>query len=90
MTVPTSYLTKHINMLLREAEQRVDDLTTAVVHVSYTTSSEVKVTKNNITPVETLYNEGPRGSQNLFSYFGVFFFFHIFHYYWAKENCLLY
>ncbi|CAH3157223.1 unnamed protein product [Porites lobata] len=40
--LPTSYLTKHINMLLREAEQRVDDLTTAVVHVSYTTSSEVK------------------------------------------------
>ena len=30
-------------MLLKEAELRVDDLTTAVVHVSYTTSSEVKV-----------------------------------------------
>ena len=30
-------------MLLKEAELRVDDLTTAVVHVSYTASSEVKV-----------------------------------------------
>ena len=30
-------------MLLKEAELKVDDLTTAVVHVSYTTSSEVKV-----------------------------------------------
>ena len=76
-------------MLLREAEQRVDDLTTAVVHVSYTTSSEVKVTKNNITPVETLYNEGPRGSQNLFSYFGVFFF-HIFHYLTGLKKIVCY
>lgn len=30
-------------MLLKEAELRVDDLTTAVVHVSYTASSEIKV-----------------------------------------------
>ena len=43
LSVPSSYLAKHINMLLKEAELRVDDLTTAVVHVSYTTSSEVKV-----------------------------------------------
>lgn len=41
-SLPSSYLAKHINMLLKEAELRVDDLTTAVVHVSYTTSSEVK------------------------------------------------
>lgn len=39
---PSTYLAKHINMLLKEAELRVDDLTTAVVHVSYTASSEVK------------------------------------------------
>lgn len=40
--LPNSYLSKHINMLLKEAELRVDDLTTAVVHVSYTASSEIK------------------------------------------------
>lgn len=40
--LPRSYLSKHVNMLLKEAELRVDDLTTAVVHVSYTTSSEIK------------------------------------------------
>ena len=44
--MPSSYLSKHINMLLREAELRVDDLTTAVVHVSYTASSEIKVKEN--------------------------------------------
>lgn len=42
-SVPSTYLAKHINMLLKEAELRVDDLTTAVVHVSDTGSSEVKV-----------------------------------------------
>ena len=42
-SVPSTYLAKHINMLLKEAELRVDDLTTAVVHVSYTASSEIKV-----------------------------------------------
>lgn len=40
--LPNSYFTKHINMLLKEAELRVGDLTTAVVHVSYAASSEVK------------------------------------------------
>jgi len=43
LSVPRTYLGKHINMLLKEAELRVDDLTTAVVHVSYTSSSETKV-----------------------------------------------
>ena len=43
VSVPSTYLAKHINMLLKEAELRVDDLTTAVVHVSYTASSEIKV-----------------------------------------------
>jgi len=43
LSVPSTYLGKHINMLLKEAELRVDDLTTAVVHVSYTSSSEIKV-----------------------------------------------
>ena len=30
-------------MLLKEAELRVDDLTTVVVHVNFTNSSEIKV-----------------------------------------------
>ena len=41
----------------------------------------------------TQFNEGPRGWQNLFTltrfrYIEVIF--HIFHYYWSKENCSLY
>ncbi|XP_074605789.1 ankyrin repeat and fibronectin type-III domain-containing protein 1-like isoform X2 [Acropora palmata] len=40
--LPNNYLSKHINMLLKEAELRVDDLTTVVVHVNFTNSSEVK------------------------------------------------
>lgn len=48
LSVPSTYLAKHINMLLKEAELRVDDLTTAVVHVSYTASSEIKVQHNNL------------------------------------------
>ena len=43
LSVPNNCLSKHINMLLKEAELRVDDLTTVVVHVNFTNSSEVKV-----------------------------------------------
>ena len=49
-TVLSGFLAKHLDMLLKEAELKVDDLTTAVVHVTYTASSETKV-KHTVTNI---------------------------------------
>ena len=52
----------------------------------------MSVLKNN-TAVEPLYNKGPRRWQNSFAIITRFRYievrFHIFYYYWRKQNCLL-